>query len=196
MSVATLLGFGAVAVLIASVVAAFVRQPTTPHPGARPTARQVHAPSTAATTASSSPLTATGAPTTGAGTAAPRHHTSTHVLGQTVQRTPHRHGQALPFTGSTPVVPTSAIGLLAVVAGSWMLVRWPAGTPSDSYDAAFVLGRSVTARKPRSDGAIDRLRWPGHQLARPSSAAIDGTSNDRTTNVSSNSPAVRAKPVS
>lgn len=121
------------------------------------------------------------------------HHFTTHVLGQTV----HRQGQALPYTGPAPVVPTGAIGLLAIIGGSWLLVRWPSGTTTTTgYDAALLAGRSVTARKPRSDGAIDRLRSPGHQLARPSKAAIDGTSNERTTNVSSSSPAVTAKPVS
>lgn len=121
-----------------------------------------------------------------------QHHVGTHVLGKTV----HRQGQALPYTGPAPIVPTSALGLVAILGGSWLLVRWPGTATASSYDAAFADGCSVTARSPRSDGAIDRLRSPGHQLARPSSAATDGTSNERTTNVSSSSPAVTANPVS
>jgi hypothetical protein len=118
------------------------------------------------------------------------------VLGKTVHRAARGQAQALPYTGPAPVVPTGAIGLVAVIGGAWMLVRWPSGTPPVSYDATLADGFSVTARKPRSDGAIERLRSPGHQLARPSNAATDGTSNDRTMKVSSSSPAVTANPVS
>ena len=185
MSVATLLGFGAVAVLLASVVAAFVRQPDAVKPGA--TQRHVVTPSsTAAPTPSTMPVQTPSAK---------RHHQKIHVLGKTVHRA-RGQAQDLPFTGPAPVVPTGAVGLVAVIGGAWMLVRWPAGTPSMSYDAALADGFPVTARNPRSDGAIARLRSPGHQLARPSSAASDGTSNERTTNVSSNNPAVTANPVS
>ena len=186
MSVATLLGFGAVAVLLASVVAAFVRQPDAArHRVAAP--HVVHAPSAPTAAPSTTPVQT---PST------KRHHVPIHVLGKTVHRAARGQAQNLPFTGPAPVVPTGAIGLVAIIGGAWMLVRWPAGTPSLTYDAAFADGFSVTARKPRSDGAIDRLRSPGHQLARPSSAATDGTSNERTTKVSSSNPAVTAKPVS
>ena len=141
-------------------------------------------PAASATESQSAPTTSTQAP-------APA-----KVLGKTVHRVPAGHHQALPYTGPAPVVPTSAVGLLLLLAGSWVLVRWPAAAGSSGYDAALLTGCSVTARSPRNDGAIDRLRSAGHQLARPSSAAIDGTSSDRTTNVSSSSPAVTAKPVS
>ena len=127
--------------------------------------------------------------------AVPIHHAKTKVLGETAHRAPHRPVEKLPFTGPAPLAPTGAIGLLTLVAGSWMLVRWPRTSPR-GYDATLVSGSSVTLRNPLSDGAIDRLRSPGHQLARPSSAATDGTSSDRTTNVSSSSPAVTANPVS
>lgn len=183
--VATLLGFGAVAVLLAAVVAAFVRQPGGDRPS-RAAPPPVVTPADATSTTTSTPATQ---PKPASGK---QHQVGTHVLGKTV----HRQGQALPYTGPAPVVPTSAIGLLAVIGGTWMLVRWPASVPPVRYDAALVGSRSVTVRNPRRDGAIERLRSPGHQLVRPSSAATEGTSNDRTTKVSSSSPAVTAKPVS
>ena len=186
MSVATLLGFGAVAVLFAAVVAAFVRQPdATQH---RAVAPHIVTPSSTASSAPS--VVPSQSP------AKKRHHVPIHVLGKTVHRSARGQAQALPYTGPAPVVPTGAIGLVAVIGGAWMLVRWPAGTPSSSYEAAFVDGLSVTARSPRREGAIDRLRSPGHQFLRPSNAATEGTRSERTTNVSSNNPAVTAKPVS
>jgi hypothetical protein len=186
MPVATLLGFGAVAVLLAAVVAAFVRQPDAQRSAHR------HPPPVIGSPTSQPQSTASGSTTP----ATPRQHPKTKVLGQTVQRTPHGHPKALPFTGSAPVVPTSAIGLVVLVAGSWLLVRWPAAAPSTGYDATLLAGPSVMARSPRNDGAIGRLRSPGHQFALPSSAATEGTSSERTTNVSSSSPAVTANPVS
>jgi hypothetical protein len=201
MPVTTLLGLGAVAVLLAAVVAVFVRQPDTQRSAAhRPTPPGVVR-STPTGVVRSTPTggvrsTAPQQPSTAPPATPPRHHVKTKVLGETAHRTPHRQGQALPFTGPAPIVPTGAIGLLTLVAGSWLLVRWPAGAPSTGYDATLVDGPSVTLRRPRNDGAIARLRSPGHQLARPSSAATDGTSSERTTNVSSNSPAVTANPVS
>jgi hypothetical protein len=189
MPVATLLGLGAVAVLLAAVVAAFVRQPDTQRSATRHPPPVIGSP---ASPTSQPQSTASGSTTP----ATPRQHPKAKVLGQTVQRKPHGHGQALPFTGSAPVVPTSAVGLVVLVAGSWLLVRWPAAAPAAGYDATLLADPSVTARSPRNDGAIGRLRSPGHQFALPSSAATDGTSSDRTTNVSNSSPAVTAKPVS
>ena len=190
MPVATLLGLGAVAVLLAAVVAAFVRQPGS-ESSSRAAPPHVVRPSSAQPSTSSD-TTPSAAATPSHGATGKHHHVGTHVLGQTV----HRQGQALPYTGPAPVVPTSAVGLLAIIGGAWLIVRWPAAAPSTSYDAALLTGRSVTARSPRSDGAIERLRSPGHQFIRPSSAATDGTSSDLTSNVSSSKPAVTAKPVS
>jgi hypothetical protein len=191
MPVATLLGLGAVAVLLAAVVAVFVRQPDTqPSSARRPAPPGVVSPAPQQQPTINQPAAPTATPPR-------RHHAArTKVLGETAHRAPHRQGQALPFTGPAPIVPTGAIGLLTLVAGSWLLVRWPAATSSTGYDATFVSGFSVARRSPLNDGAIDRLRSPGHQLARPSSAATDGTSSERTTNVSSSSPAVTANPVS
>lgn len=186
MSVATLLGFGAVAVLLASVIAVLVRQPDS-HRSAGADRPHVVIPSSAAPSTSTTSTTPPARP----------HQSPTRVLGKTVHRAARGQAQALPYTGPAPVVPTGAIGLLALIGGAWLLVRWPASATATGYDAASVTGGvSVTLRSPRSDGAIERLRSPGHQLARPSSAAIDGTSSDRTTNVSSSSPAVTANPVS
>jgi len=190
MPVATLLGLGAVAVLLAALVAVFMRQPDAPRSAAQPST-----PPGVVSPAPQQRPTATQ-PTSRKPAAAPRHHVKTKVLGETAHRAPHKGAQTLPFTGPAPIVPTSAIGLLTFVAGSWLLVRWPARTPSSGYDATFVRGSSVTLRMPLNDGAIARLRSPGHQLARPSSAATEGTSSDRTTNVSSSSPVVTANPVS
>ena len=191
MSVATPLGFGAVAVFLASVIAVIVRQPDSQRPSSavRP---HVVIPSSAA------PTTSTTTMTPAAQRSAVRpHQTPTHVLGQTVHRSARGQApQALPYTGPAPVVPTGAIGLLALIGGAWLLVRWPVSAAATGYDAASVTGVSVTVRNPRSEGAIERLRSPGHQFDRPSSAATDGTSSDLTTNVSSNSPAVTANPVS
>jgi len=189
MPVATLLGLGAVAVLLSAVVALLVRQPDTD----RSAAHRPAPPGAVAPAAQQHPLTSVQPTGTQPGTA-PRHHVKTKVLGETAHRAPR--GQTLPFTGPAPIAPTGAIGLLTLVAGSWLLVRWPARTPSTGYDATFVSGSSVTVRNPLNDGAIDRLRAPGHQLARPSNAATEGTSSERTTNVSSSSPAVTANPVS
>src|SRR3954453_24000484 len=190
MPVATLLGLGAVAALLAAVVAALVRQPD----AQRSAAHRAAPPGVVSPAPQQQPtITQPAIPTA----TAPRHHTpKTKVLGEAAHRAARGHGQSLPFTGPAPVVPTGAIGLLMLVAGSWLLVRWPAGNPSTGYDAAFMSGSSVTLRNPLNDGAIDRLRAHGHQLARPSNAATDGTSSDRTTNVSSSSPAVTANPVS
>jgi hypothetical protein len=214
MPVATLLGLGAVAVFLAAVVAVFVRQPD----GQRSSAHRPSPPAVVRSTPTgvvrSTPTgVVRSTPTSGvspalqqrptaaqpAGSrpaAAPRHHVKTKVLGETAHRAPRGQAQALPFTGPAPIVPTSAIGLLTLAAGSWLLVRWPACSPSAGYDATLVSGSSVTLRSPLSDGAIERLRFPGHQFARPSSAATDGTRSERTTNVSSSSPAVTANPVS
>jgi len=191
MSVATLLGFGAVAVLLASVVAVVVRQPDA-HRSSGAVRPHVVIPSSAAPSSSTTVTT----PTAQGSTARP-HQSPIRVLGKTVHRAASGQGQALPYTGPAPLAPTGAIGLLALIGGAWMLVRWPASTTVTSYDAASLTGGvSVTLRSPRNDGAIERLRSPGHQFAGPSSAATDGTSSDLTTNVSSSSPAVTANPVS
>ena len=184
--VTTLLGFAAVAVILSAVTAVLVRQPDTHRAAAvRP---PVVIPSSAALTTST---------TSTAQAPAAKHQAPSRVLGKTVHRAARGQAQALPFTGPAPMVPASAIGLLAVIGGAWLLVRWPAAAQvSGGYDATFAGGVSVTVRNPFRDGAIERLRSPGHQLARPSTAAIDGTSSDLTTNVSSSSPAVTANPVS
>ena len=188
MPVTALLGFAAVAVLLAAVIAVFVRQPDS-HRSRAQVRPQVVIPSTAALT--------TARTTTTTHAAKAKHQTPVRVLGKTVHRAARGQAQALPFTGPAPVVPAGAIGLLALIGGAWLLVRWPAApSVSAGYDATLVGGVSVTVRNPRSDGAIERLRSPGHQFARPSTAAIEGTSSDLTTNVSSSSPAVTANPVS
>ena len=129
------------------------------------------------------------------------HQQPAKVLGKTVHRAGGAQSQVLPFTGPSPVAPMTALGVLLLAGGAWMLARWPqrpavALGSVDGQDATLADCSSVTVRSPRNDGAIERLRSVGHQLARPSNAATDGTSSERTTNVSSSNPAVIANPVS
>jgi hypothetical protein len=61
----------------------------------------------------------------------------------------------LPFTGPPPVAPSIASALLLLATGTWLLT---APRPTTGYDASAP--SSTPERKPRTVGAIDRLRSP------------------------------------
>jgi len=143
---AAALGFGACAVLAAGIIAAIVRGPDS-----------VQSTSSQVVVASASPSPAATHPAVVRPAAQHADPPKTHTVHR--QKPP----TVLPFTGSAPVPPTFALALLLVASGSWILARWPAL----SYEAArglSALARSGgSRRRPPSDGAIDRLRSPGHQ---------------------------------
>src|SRR4051794_39923770 len=189
--VAGLLGGGIALVLLAGIAAAVARQPADRSTSAtQPAATQPPAAQSGAAQPEAPPSVTTAAQH-GQKPATPRHHP--HAVTR-----PRKAPSTLPFTGPAPVAPSLGLGVLLMVCGCWLLVRSEPLRPV--YEAArglSALSRSPgRARRPSNDGAIARLRSPGHQLARPSSAATDGTRSDRTTKVSSNSPAVTANPVS
>jgi hypothetical protein len=165
--VPTALGLGALAVLFTGIGAAVVHDDA----GTAQTARVITRPVTAPT--------ATPAVTTPPAATPVRHkHPRPNVLGEQRHRSAHRGhrpqpvvSDVLPFTGPAPLGPSLALGLLLLIAGMWLLAGAPPAATIGvalRYDAArgfSALARSsTTARKPRSDGAIARLRSPGHQL--------------------------------
>ena len=85
-----------------------------------------------------------------------------------------RAPKRLPFTGpSMPLPDPTAVGLLLVVSGSWLLVAprrrgavVAVAQAAGSDDRLDALRPGSTDVSPRNDPAMDRLRRPpGHQLA-------------------------------
>ena len=189
-SVATLLGITVAFVFAAGLVAAVTKHPGHVRSAARPPTSTSTPVATATPTTPTPSLTPTPTPAPTRSHKKPR----AHVLGKTAHRSPG-DAEELAFSGPPPIEPTLALGVLLVVAGCWLLALRPA-VPVAGYDATFTRSSPTGVRRPRSAGAIDRLRSPGHQLACPSSAATAGTSSERTTNVSRSNPTVMAKPVS
>jgi hypothetical protein len=165
--VPTALGLGALAVLFTGIGAAVVHDDAGTVQAARVITRPVAAP--AVTPAATTPP---------AVSPVRHHHARPNVLGEQRHRAAHRGHPAqpvgsdvLPFTGPVPLAPSLALGLLLLIAGMWLLAGAPPATTIGAalrYDAARGLSAlarsSVTERSPRSDGAIARLRSPGHQL--------------------------------
>src|SRR3954453_9903215 len=150
MSVATLLGITVAFVFAAGLVAAVTKHPGHARSAARPpTSTPVATPTPSTPTPS---LTPTPAPT--------RSHKKppAHVLGKTAHRSPG-DAEELAFSGPPPIEPTLALGVLLVVAGCWLLALRPA-VPVAGYDATFTRSSPTGVRRPRSAGAIDRLRSP------------------------------------
>jgi hypothetical protein len=150
---AAALGTGAVVVVAAGLGISIAR--TGDEGGVQPTAGSApsSSPTRATPTASASPsASAKPAPQV----RDDRHHSDVPGAGRTgsgkhPNRQPTPGPTHLPFTGSSPLPATTALGLFLAVAGTWTLVR----IPSAPGEAPVVI----------ASGALDRLRAPRRATA-------------------------------
>ena len=139
-SVTTLLGTGALLVLSAGLVTAALQAGSG---SAGPVDRAAGATPAATATATAD---GTAARTPDSEPAAKPHRDRARVVGAAAHRRLRAH--RLPFTGSPPVPPTVALGLLLAAGGAWVLVRVPARVAPVLLPDAIDRLRSGRGRRP------------------------------------------------